>query len=75
MILIVRGETLFLLLFVKSAKKSILARLLFGKGADKCLQPTHKAATISTNKSGVTSSPLFWWRVSNVFIPSNETRK
>ena len=32
---------------------------LFGKGEDKCLQATHKAATISTNKSGGTSSLLF----------------
>ena len=28
---------------------------LFGKGEDKCLQATHKAATISTNKSEGTS--------------------
>ena len=28
---------------------------LFGKGEDKCLQATHKVATISTNKSGGTA--------------------
>ena len=33
--------------------------LVVGKGEDKCLQATHKAATISTNKSGGTSSLLF----------------
>ena len=30
-----------------------------GEGKDKCLQATHKAATISTNKSGIKSSSLF----------------
>ena len=48
---------------------------LFGKGEDKCLQATHKADTISTHKSARTSSPLFYWRVSNVSIPSNKARK
>ena len=30
-----------MLLFVEAAKKSILARLAFGKGEDNCLQATH----------------------------------
>ena len=58
-ILIARAETLFMSLFVKDAKKSILGEWLFGKEEDKCLQATHKAATISTNKSGGTFSLLF----------------
>ena len=50
-------------LFVKAAKKSILARLAFGKGEDNCLQATHQATTLSTIQSERTSTLLFQWKV------------
>ena len=53
-------------------KRVNIVFLLFGKWEDKCLQATHKAATIPINKSGRTSLSLLQWIVSNVFIPSNQ---
>ena len=37
---------------------TVEAGYLVKEREDKCLQATHKAATVSTNKSGTTSSPL-----------------
>ena len=41
----------------------------------KCLQAKHYTAPISINKTERASLPVFQWRVSNTFIPSNQARK
>ena len=55
--LIARAEKLFMLLLLKNLKV-YWQNWLFDQGEDNCLQAAHKVATISTNKSGGTSSPL-----------------